>query len=152
MSKVWRWVAIAFSVLMIGGDGGILLRRTYPAGIFFRCVAAMDGLVWVSAADTAAGVCRLLILDGETLEERAAAQLGPCDPAHPMDAAPCAMVPWKGTMAVFLPEEVRFYRPDGSLAAGCKVPGKAGSAAVGADGKLWFSIGPELWVLDEFPA
>ena len=142
----------AFSVLMIGGDGGILLRRTYPAGIFFRCVAAMDALVWVSAADTAAGVCRLLILDGETLEERAAAQLGPCDPAHPMDAAPCAMVPWKGTMAVFLPEEVRFYRPDGSLAAGCKVPGKAGSAAVGADGKLWFSIGPELWVLDEFPA
>ena len=55
-------------------------------------------------------------------------------------------------LAVFLPEEVRFYRPDGSLAAGCKVPGKAGSAAVGADGKLWFSIGPELWVLDEFPA
>lgn len=141
-----------FSVLKLCTDGSITIRKEYPAGTFFRSVAAMGNRVFVSAADTPSKTCRLLILNGETLEEEKTVILGSCDPEHPMDAAPCAMVEWKGTMAVFLTDEARFYQPDGSLAGSCRLSGKAGSAVVGKDGKLWFSIGAGLWVFDEFPA
>lgn len=141
-----------FSVLKLCTDGSITIRKEYPVGTFFRSVAVMGNRVFVSAADTPSKTCRLLILNGETLEEEKTVILGSCDPEHPMDAAPCAMVEWKGTMAVFLTDEARFYQPDGSLAGSCRLSGKAGSAVVGKDGKLWFSIGAGLWVFDEFPA